>query len=141
MRSIEISEDYIKAGAPDTSVAELARLAQSSMVAVRRRVGENERTPSDVLRSLSWDPKEEVRIAVGLSRFASDAIVTRLANDEHDDVRYWLASTSYLPKNLLQRLVADSNPYVAARAKRTLDRLGIPWEETDAINSRSNFAA
>jgi hypothetical protein len=123
MNTHEIPREYIKAGALDTPARELRELAKSAIVAIRRRVAENEITPPDVLQLLSRDPKPEVRIAVGLSLFAPADIVARLIRDEHDDVRHWLASAGYLPLELLEELALDANPYVAARALRTLDRL------------------
>lgn len=126
MNSIVIQRDYIRAGACDTSANELRKLAKSSIVAVRRRVGENEKTPSDAIQLLSRDPNPEVRIAVGLSRIAPADIVARLVHDEHDDVRFWLASAASIPQVFLKKLAKDSNPYVAARAMRTLERLGSP---------------
>ncbi|MBS2010321.1 MAG: hypothetical protein JST01_24940 [Cyanobacteria bacterium SZAS TMP-1] len=123
---MNIQEDYVRAGSPDTPVTDLRKLAKSSDVAVRRRVAENDGTPADALELLAHDSKPEVRIAVGLSRFAPENIVTQLVKDEQDDVRYWLSSAGYLPLKLLEQLSVDSNPYVADRAQHTLARLGAP---------------
>lgn len=118
--------DYVRAGSPETIVAELSELAKSADVAVRRRVAENPATPTEALDLLSHDSKPEVRIAVGLSQFTPESVVSRLAKDEQDDVRYWLSSAGYLPLKLLEQLSVDANPYVADRAQRTLARLGAP---------------
>ncbi|CAN5512238.1 hypothetical protein BH10CYA1_BH10CYA1_53070 [soil metagenome] len=121
-----IHKDYIKAGAPDTSVAELESLALSDLPDVRRRVAENERTPVATLISLSSDSRSDVRIAVGLNRKTPETVLNRLVCDKDNDVRLWLASMSYLPKQLLQQLSEDNNPHVANRAERMIAGLEDP---------------
>jgi len=46
-----------------------------------------------------------------------------LTKDEHPDVRYRLAENSNLPDSILVELSEDENPFVAARAQETLQKL------------------
>lgn len=121
-KDIRISKDYIAAGCPDSSEEDLRQLSKSEVAAIRRRVAENPRVPSEVLKKLAADNDYHVRIAVGLNRSCELSIITDLIYDENPDVRFWLASTSYLPERLIFELTEDPNPFVADRARRTLLR-------------------
>jgi len=46
-----------------------------------------------------------------------------LAHDEHPDVRYAVAENPRAPRSTLSFLLFDDNPYVADRARQTLERL------------------
>ena len=46
-----------------------------------------------------------------------------LLADSNADVRYRLAESYHLPKALLEMLADDQNPFVAARACKTLKRI------------------
>lgn len=115
-----LHDEYIRAGAADATADELSKLANSEVVAVRRRVAENERTPKDVLLLLARDSAPDVRIAIALNISTDANIVVQIACDECEDVRYFLASTSYTPKQCLLKLADDANPHVAHRAKHML---------------------
>ena len=47
----------------------------------------------------------------------------KLARDKSDDIRYQLAENHNVPTQVLLVLVSDENPFVRARAERTLERL------------------
>jgi hypothetical protein len=51
-------------------------------------------------------------------------LLNKLAFDENPDVRYEIAEDANTPFDLLRMMTEDENPYVAERAKRTLNRLG-----------------
>ncbi|HMY03546.1 MAG TPA: hypothetical protein PL112_19380 [Candidatus Obscuribacter sp.] len=118
-----VHNDYIRAGAIDTSTEDLATLANSELMTVRRRVADNERAPQAVLSTLARDKEPEVRMSVALNRSSDPQLLTLLSCDEHADVKYRMASTSYIPKHLLRQLAEDKNPHIANRAKTTLSRL------------------
>ncbi len=120
----KIHDDYIKAGSTTISAAELRRLSNSELPAVRRRVAENEKTPADLLIKLAKDRSAEVRMAVALNKTADRSVIEQLAMDENADVRFLIASTSYIPKNTLKKLAKDLNPHVAQRAGTTLAQMG-----------------
>jgi hypothetical protein len=52
------------------------------------------------------------------------AVLILLAEDDNADVRYALAENHNISRDVLNKLLNDSNPYVANRAERTLSRLG-----------------
>jgi hypothetical protein len=58
----------------------------------------------------------------------------RLARDENVDLRYALAENHNLATSVLELLAEDSNPYVCARAKKTMARL----KDEDLISSLAN---
>ena len=53
-----------------------------------------------------------------------------LANDEDADVRYALAENHNISRAVLNKLEGDSNPYVADRATKTLQRISANDLET-----------
>jgi len=113
-------EHYIQAGDPATTGDELATLADHELHEVRRRVGENHQTPSEVLQKLASDEHPEVRAAVGENHMTPQEVLEQLACDEHLDVRYSLTENCNLPLAILSRLAEDENPYVSHRARRTM---------------------
>ncbi|MDZ4832820.1 MAG: hypothetical protein SGJ27_03370 [Candidatus Melainabacteria bacterium] len=58
-----------------------------------------------------------------MNKSTPESILAVLASDQNSDVRYQLASTSYLPKHVLRQLAADANPHVSQRAKVMLSGL------------------
>jgi hypothetical protein len=48
-----------------------------------------------------------------------------LSHDPNPDVRFMLASASYVPKKVLNDLCLDDNPYVQMRACETLSKLAM----------------
>ncbi len=114
---------YIVAGNPNTPAEILCRLAHDPLYSVRRRVAENPRTPVLTLVDLARDENVDVRLAVAENRNAPEHVLAELAVDEDVDVRYGLAENSCQPEEILKTLAEDENPYVACRARRTLERI------------------
>jgi uncharacterized protein YqfB (UPF0267 family) len=125
---------YILAGDPTISPLLLEELAQSHCANVRGRVAENPSTSLAVLLYLTHDPSEEVRIS--LTYNAHELPLSVLANDKSVDVRYALAENHYAPQEVLRSLSHDDNPYVATRARRTLE-----LRSTDESESKSKSIA
>ncbi len=90
---------------------------------VRVQVAEHPSLPASYLTDLARDEAHEVRIAVSENLLTPVPILESLAQDEHADVRYAMAENANMPPHILQSLVHDDNPYVAARAQKTLSRL------------------
>ena len=118
-------KDYLLAGKIDTPSTKLSRLAHSRHARVRSRVAENPATSLALLLSLSVDPVADVRIAVAANPKVPRALLVYLVTDENADVRYALAEDLNLAPTLLQKLSSDSNPYVAERAKKTMQNLPV----------------
>ncbi|MBS1999563.1 MAG: hypothetical protein JSS86_24725 [Cyanobacteria bacterium SZAS LIN-2] len=114
-----IHTDYLAADSPEIAEEDLKFFACSEIGAVRRRVAENVRTPTNILAKMAQDRDPQVRIAVGLNTATPYLVLSRMIYDDSSDVRLWLASTSYLPKHLILELAKDPNPYVSHRARRT----------------------
>lgn len=113
---------------PDTSKNELAsgllhRLCKHADTKVRLHLAENRHTPIELLVVLSYDSNPSVRLAVAENASAHHCLVERAVEDISVDVRYGLAENPHLPLQLLRKLSADENPYVACRAERTLARV------------------
>ena len=65
----------------------------------------------------------EVLIDIADNLKTSPEILNCLAQSTRDDVRFAMAENHNLSFNLLSILACDANPYVAARASRTIDRV------------------
>ena len=75
------------------------------------------------LAELAVDDSPLVRIAVSENTFTDLKTMFLLAEDRSADVRYAVAENHNAPIAVLQFLSEEGNPYVAARAQRTLSRL------------------
>jgi hypothetical protein len=115
--------EYLAAGNQATSREHLAQLALSKEPKVRSRVAENPSCPTVALLALAEDDHPDVRSNVAGNPKATFAILRMLAKDFCLNVRYTLAEDHNLPRPLLRMLSRDDNPYVAERAKQTLNRL------------------
>jgi hypothetical protein len=113
---------YILAGNPNTPEKMIFELSQSDDPRVRRRVAENERISGYLLQVLSHDTNGEVRTAVADNPKTPSFVLRKLAMDEDADVRYALAENVQAPLFILNLLSEDENPYVCARAVRTINR-------------------
>lgn len=111
----------------------LDQLAMENSHCLRERVAENPRTSPNTLARLSFDINPEVRAAVSENLNTPVEILMMLAGDECVDVRYRLAENSHIPLELLHILANDENPYIAHRAKKTLERLKIVEPEREPV--------
>jgi hypothetical protein len=89
-------------------------------------IAENPSLPPSVLEELASYPDKEVKAAVGDNRNTAADTLMMLARDDDVDVRYTLAENHNIPLDVLQLLLEDDNPYVADRARRTINRLNQP---------------
>lgn len=114
----------IVASNPNTPAVVLGRLAQDHDAIVRMAVAENPRTPSDILAMLAQDANSDVRLTVVENRNTWLVTLYRLAADDNDDVRYGMAECCHMPVEILLLLCDDENPYVRARASKTMRNTG-----------------
>lgn len=108
---------------PTTLPGVLESLSEMACPSVLELVATNPSTPTRVLDKLSQHVSSQVRMAVAEHRGTPREIIEKLALDCDADVRYALAENHLLPQDILRTLSQDENPYVAARAERTLSRL------------------
>jgi hypothetical protein len=101
----------------------LAWLSRTKDTCVLERLAENPRTPAGVLIKLSSHPEAAVKSAVGCNPKCLVWLICKLAQDEDVDVRYSIAENPHVPTEVLSILSTDENPYISARAFRTLKRL------------------
>lgn len=106
----------------DSPPAVLAWLANFNCPKIQERVAEHPNTPSDTLQQLSHASHSDVRAAIGDNPSASFELLKELTRDESADVRYRLAENCNLPIELLEMLCNDENPFVADRARRSIER-------------------
>lgn len=108
---------------PGTAPEVLNRLSMRGAPDLLERIAENRATDVTTLTRLACHESSNVRGAVADNVNAPLDIVRILGSDQSVDVRYVVAENHHLPPELLETLVEDDNPYVAARARRTLKNL------------------
>jgi hypothetical protein len=101
----------------------LNQLIPHASVAMLERIAENPATPLDILEVLVLWQEPQVRAAVAENPCCPLPLMRTLREDESADVRYRLAECPHVPIDLLEELAADGNCYVAARARRTIERV------------------
>jgi hypothetical protein len=102
---------------------QLCRLSRSEDALVRSRAADNPQLPLTCLAELANDVAHDVRISVAENPVTPLVILELLAEDDHADVRYAIAENANMPAYILSILSRDENPYVSARAHKTLARL------------------
>ena len=103
-------------------VKNLHQQAFADSATERRRVAEHPATSPETLLKLSRDIDPEVRLSAGEHPKLPFFALKRLVKDPCLDVRFGLAENSNIPTSILVMLVKDENPYIEARARRSLDR-------------------
>lgn len=86
------------------------------------KVAETADAPS-ILADLAGESRSEVRMAVADNVHTPCHVKAALAHDKDADIRFALAENHSTPLEVLESLQDDPNPYVAGRAKSTLERL------------------
>ena len=104
-------QDYLGAIFSDTSISCLTRIA------------ENISMPASMLEQLALHNDASVREAVADNPNTPLDTMWLLARDESVDVRYAIAENHNVALAILTFLSEDENPYVACRARATMDRL------------------
>lgn len=129
---------YVAAGAPETPVEKLAKLAASRCERIRVRVAENESTPPDILLKLADDASAEVRVAVATNRYAPLAAVEKVSRDDDVTVRHLMAQSINVPVSVLESLSDDDNAWVRIEAEKTLQILHT-WTKQELADARAQI--
>jgi hypothetical protein len=114
---------YLEAGSNETGHERLSELAKDQCASIRARVAENDAAPFALLMMLADDSDVDVRVALCSNRAMNDELYSCLVMDESETVRFSLAEDANCPIAFLAQLTEDDNPYVRARAVRTIKRL------------------
>ena len=110
---------YIAAGSVYTTPSVLRHLSRATDKEIRSRVASNPNIPRDVVDILIRDIEVDVRIALSDNSAVSADYIELFVQDESADVRFAVAEKFDTPSEVLLRLAADENPYVAMRARKT----------------------
>ncbi len=108
---------------PETSPESLKRLASHKCEHLVSRVAEHPNTPLETLETLAQHKHPDVRAAIADNVNTPPSLLMNLARDSDIQVRYSLAENHNIPISVISFLLEDDNPYVAARAGKTLNRL------------------
>ncbi|MFA6212721.1 MAG: hypothetical protein WCT03_05610 [Candidatus Obscuribacterales bacterium] len=112
---------YIFAGSPNTPDFVLEKLARSDSERIRQRVAENCNTNPMVLIDLVSDSSVEVRLAVATNANLPLLWMRFMTYDQSADVRLGMAENVLAPPPVLLQLARDENPFVAARARKSIE--------------------
>lgn len=88
-----------------------------------KQVAEHSLTMPDALMELAAHGDVEVRTSVADHQNTSLETVMILAQDESVDLRYAIAENHNVHADVLNVLTGDENPFVAYRARKTLQRI------------------
>ncbi|HEY9775835.1 MAG TPA: hypothetical protein V6C81_18885 [Planktothrix sp.] len=109
---------------PKSNPTVLHSLAQQQQsAAYLERIAENPNTLPETLDILAQNRSSNVRVAVAENHNTSASTLQQLAHDESVDVRYAMAENVALTEEILDQLLQDDNAYVAARARRSVNKL------------------
>lgn len=114
-------------------------LADSSDDYIVQRVAENSNTHVATLTRLVRHHALRVRISLSEHPALPEPLYAILSQDAHADIRFALAENFHVPTAVLETLAADENPYVAARAGKTLEKLTAP-ATVPAVVLQADFA-
>jgi hypothetical protein len=101
----------------------LEHIAFQGPVFLVKRVAEHPAAPAHVMAKLADHTHYEVRAALACNHALTIDLQWQLAQDEHPDVRFALAEAYDADPIVLAVLSEDENPYVADRARTTLQRM------------------
>lgn len=90
---------------------------------ILEHVAAHSQTPPNALDHLARHESLDVRLAVADNPRTPAGALRLLSEDENADVRYALAENHNCPMEILYELATDSNPYVSARALKTVNRI------------------
>jgi len=113
-------------------------LALGACPALLVRIVEHRNAPLPLLVAMVGHPDPRVRTAVADNPMAPPELLRRLCQDRDIDVRFQMAENHSLTADILNFLAQDENPYVADRARKTLDRLASPM--TSSVRTASACA-
>jgi hypothetical protein len=83
-------------------------------------VARNKTVPLEVLSTLAGDTSQEVRFAVSMKRKLTPELLSRLADDPDESIRLQVARHRNTPKGILEKLAGDDWETVASVAAERL---------------------
>lgn len=138
---VTVEQRYVLAGASGLSRCQMEEFCRDDAEAVRRRLAENIETPADILMDLACDESAEVRASVSENGNTPVPILEFLAQDQSVDVRFSIAENHRIPLHILQIVARDENPFVAARARHTIQVLDLEATASAGANLCQKAAA
>lgn len=94
-------------------------LMNNSDPQLRRNLARNKNIPESVREYLSHDTDDQVRVNIAI--FSDNPeVLERLANDECFEVREYAAGNWSTPKDVVTRLLEDSNGLVRTKARKAI---------------------
>ena len=134
-----LSRARMLAANPTTSGEELKALSiQFDCPQVLAYIAGNPSSPPDLLSKLASHQDTDVRIGVCDNPSAAVNTIRQLSKDDSADVRYCLAENHNIPLKILTDLAGDENPWVAARATRSMKNLGIDLDTSPSEHHLEN---
>ena len=106
----------------ETQPPELDALSRTAPSYVVVRIATHPNTPVSTLTRLALSANADIRCAISENPKTPLNVLWALTHDRDADVRYSLAENHNINASILTTLSSDENPYVAARAQRTLQR-------------------
>jgi hypothetical protein len=123
LRNVLHPDDRLNTLAYPNGICGTCRQNQDLCVWLLTRIVESITDAPNTLARLGCDKHYEVRQAVADNPFTPIATLIELSRDHHVDLRFAMAENHSVPVEILTLLCADDNPYVVARAQKTLVRL------------------
>lgn len=117
------STKMLLASNPQSPAELLEYLTEISTEDILLRIAENSSTSALTLEKLAYHSSSNVRQAVAENSNTPESCLFQLASDEAADIRYCLAENPRVPFSVLYLLTDDENPYIGARARKTLGQL------------------
>lgn len=88
-----------------------------------RKIAEDPRSSAALLSQLSDSADPRIRVAVAEHKNTPLKMVLEIAADVDLDVRFAMAENHNMAPSVLAFLATDTNPFVADRAQRTIERV------------------
>jgi hypothetical protein len=123
LRFSDDPEEYRRAASEPAELAVWLDVIENHPEA-RVWVAHNKTVPLEVLSILAEDPSQEVRFMVSMKRKLTPDILARLAADPDDSVRLQVARHRIAPRAVIEELTHDQWTTVAETATERLKTLG-----------------
>lgn len=137
----EIVSDRIIATSSKTAPDVLEALSRTASPMILELIAGNANCAPSLLNKLAKHPSAQVRIAAAENHHTSLETLWQLVKDEDADVRFGLAENHRIPEPILNALSEDENPYVACRARKTIERVEAVRDVTAESASWKQFRA
>lgn len=137
----EIVSDRIIATSSNTTPDVLEALSRTASPMILELIAGNANCTPSLLKKLAMHPSAQVRAATAENHQTSLETLWQLVKDADADVRFGLAENHRMPETILKALSEDENPYVACRARKTIERVEANRDVTAESASWKQFRA